>query len=254
MRTRSGCVILCAVWCCFTVAVRPAAQEAGSDGAQEPLQVMFVGNSLTYYNDLPNAFARISKSLGHEVEVSSFTQPLIALEDTLLFRSCTSLIVEGLDYLVLQDRTDCAAGSKRPGSTEQAVRDYDLPARGVGAKPIIFVTWASGDEDAPKWGFADYESMQQAVGTSLREIAAGVGCMHAPVDLAWRTVLEEHPEIQVWKSDFLHPRPEGTYLAACVFYCVIFGEDPGPNTDTMDIAQDVADALEAVAARIVLDS
>jgi hypothetical protein len=39
-------------------------------------------------------------------------------------------------------------------------------------------------------------------------------------------VRRDHPEISLWGDDGSHPNGAGTYLAACVFYAVIFRSSP----------------------------
>jgi hypothetical protein len=47
----------------------PATANAGESRA---LRILFVGNSLTYQNDLPHLFAGLAKSRGHDVQVDSY--------------------------------------------------------------------------------------------------------------------------------------------------------------------------------------
>ena len=47
-----------------------------------------------------------------------------------------------------------------------------------------------------------------------------------PVGLAWQRFLSEHSSPALHDKDRSHPTLAGSYLAACVFYSVLFGESP----------------------------
>jgi hypothetical protein len=48
----------------------------------------------------------------------------------------------------------------------------------------------------------------------------------ALVGLAWQSVLQHEPQLGLWGPDGSHPSPLGSYLAANVFYALIFDESP----------------------------
>jgi hypothetical protein len=48
------------------------APTTATAGESRALRILFVGNSLTYQNDLPHLFAGLAKSRGHDVQVDSY--------------------------------------------------------------------------------------------------------------------------------------------------------------------------------------
>jgi hypothetical protein len=48
----------------------------------------------------------------------------------------------------------------------------------------------------------------------------------APVGLGWQSALQHEPQLDLWGPDDKHPSPLGSYLAASVFYALIFNESP----------------------------
>ena len=48
----------------------------------------------------------------------------------------------------------------------------------------------------------------------------------APVGIAWENCLRRHPGIALYQADGQHPTEAGSYLAACVMYCTLFGKSP----------------------------
>ena len=74
----------------------------------------------------------------------------------------------------------------------------------------------------------------------------------APVGVAWKAALEGRPELELWGSDGIHPGVEGTYLAACVFYTVIYGKTPEGLKFTAGLPWDIAKFLQKTAGESVL--
>ena len=52
----------------------------------------------------------------------------------------------------------------------------------------------------------------------------------APVGYAWLTAWLQNPQLDLWQADGSHPTEQGTYLAACVFYAVLFRQSPENNS------------------------
>jgi hypothetical protein len=63
----------------------------------------------------------------------------------------------------------------------------------------------------------------------------------------------QDPQLQPWQEDGSHPTEQGTYLAACVFYAVIFQESPQGLSYTRSLSAETAHQLQGVAAGRVLN-
>jgi hypothetical protein len=133
-----------------------------------------------------------------------------------------------------------------------AARTLVKQVQDSGAKPIFFLTWAHR-EGFPENEMKDYESMQSQISNGYYGIAKDLNVTVAPVGSAWRVVVKEHPDINLWRDDGSHPSKEGTYLAACVFYAVIFNESPVGLAYQAGLPKDVTITLQTVASQIVLD-
>ena len=136
------------------------------------------------------------------------------------------------NVVVLQEQSQIP--SNRGGEGVEAFRDTQMypaarqlvaMARAAGAAPIFFLTWAHRD-GWPHNGMLGYSSMQAAVDDGYLAVAAEQQSAIAPVGNAWMSVLEQAPSKPLWQTDGVHPTPEGTYLAACVFYATVFARSP----------------------------
>src|SRR5258708_25912692 len=67
---------------------------------------------------------------------------------------------------------------------------------------------------------------QQAITDAYNGIGREIGAMVVPVGIAWRNFLGEHDQPVLHDKDESHPSLAGSYLAACVFFAVLFRETP----------------------------
>ena len=72
--------------------------------------------------------------------------------------------------------------------------------------------------------------------------------------MAWKKVRETHPFIELYNADESHPSPEGTYLAAAVFYSTLYRQASNTATYTAALNPDTAAILRSIASSTVLDS
>ena len=94
--------------------------------------------------------------------------------------------------------------------------------------------------------------MQAGIEARYLEVAGEIGAMVAPAGVAWQRALEGDPQLELWQRDGIHPSPEGTYLAACVFYATLLGQSPEGASYLAGLPEETARFLQAVAAETVL--
>ncbi len=89
---------------------------------------------------------------------------------------------------------------------------FDEAIRDRGAKTVLYMTWARPHQ---------WERQRELSGV-YDGIGKGIGAMVAPVGVAWGRLLEERPDLVLHDKDGSHPNFAGTFLAACVFYRVVW--------------------------------
>ena len=72
-----------------------------------------------------------------------------------------------------------------------------------------------------------------------------------PVAPAWELVIKEHPEIQLYASDGIHPSAEGVYLTACVFYSALTGNSPLGLSAKTSIGYDQPDQIVTISDEVI---
>ena len=183
--------------------------------AQVPRRLLFVGNSLTYTNDLPGTVAAIAVSVGDDVSVASATGPNLALIDHLTGATdaASRIAAGGWDFVILQQGPTTIAMCR--DSLVLWTRMFDSLAKRAGARTALIMPW-------PRAG----EPEQSAVVRESFALAArAVDGVFIPAGDAWRRALEADPAIGIYGPDGYHPSPRGTWLAALATYERLFGRD-----------------------------
>ncbi|HEX9166653.1 MAG TPA: hypothetical protein VF862_12145 [Gemmatimonadales bacterium] len=187
-----------------------AACGSGSTAPQEPLDpealnILFVGNSLTYTNDLPGVVAALVDSAGlGPVTVTSEAFPNFGLEDHWAQGGALRhLRRTGWDYVVMQQGPSATEG--RPSLLEYAER-FATPIRSAGAVPALLMVWPSSAREFDWDGVRD----------SYRMAAERADGIFLPAGEAWREAWARDASLLLYGIDGFHPSPLGTYLAALV--------------------------------------
>ncbi len=151
------------------------------------------------------------------------------------------------NYVVLQEQSEIPSVKQfRTQEMYPAARELVHKIKNIGATPIFFITWAHRN-GWPENGMNDFGSMQYQINNGYMQIAGELNVPFAPVGPAWYTAVVEHPELNLWQEDGSHPTEQGTYLAACVFYAVIFHESPEGLTYRANLSPETAKTIQAVA-------
>ena len=173
-------------------------------------RVLFVGNSLTYYNDLPGLLAQLSRNEPAPIEFDYETHPAWSLRRHWEWGSARKKIADGRwNYVVLQDFSTMPVDELEI-SIEYFRRFCELVTRS-GGRAIVFENWPRKNRPNDAMTLAEtYRTIQSQTGAAI-----------APVGQAWRRSRAAHPQIALMIDD-RHPTPAGTYLAACVLYQAIY--------------------------------
>lgn len=184
---------------------------------QQPLRVLFIGNSYTYVNDLPWLTQQLSVSAG---ETRTLETDMVTVAGATLKshwergEALKRIQNERWDYVVLQEQSTLPI-TNRSVMYEYA-RLFDAEIKRVNARTVFYLTWAR--QNRPQ--------TQQILTDSYTRIARELKAEVAPVGLAWQKVQEENPKLNLYYLDQSHPSPIGSYVAACVFYAKFYQKSP----------------------------
>ncbi len=229
-------------------------ENASSAPSDDPMRILFIGNSLTFYNDLPGMFADLARSGGHQVEFEMAAPGGWSLSH----HAASEATLEKMerqrwDVVVLQERSDIPAiVDQREEQMYPAIRLLESRIRAGGAQTVLFVAWGRRD-GLPEAGLGDYAAMQGQIQAGYIEIAKELQTLAAPVGLAWQRAMTQNQDLDLWAYDGIHPNEMGTYLAACVFYAVIFQQSPEGLAYWARVPVEKVEFLQTVAAETVLE-
>lgn len=215
------------------------------------MKLLFIGNSYTYYNDLPALVSALARENGHPAEVASVTKGGWRLYQYLDVRNeyadalDARLAEGGFDAVFLQEQ------SLLPIVDFEAFRDGAVRIgerlKGRADRVILYATWGrkEGSPTLEEHGWTR-KGMTDALFDAYTKVAAETGFEVSPVGPAFYALNEAHPEIDLHHTDLTHPSPVGSRLAAIVHYKTLFGTLP-EKTDSLGLPAETVAALLAVA-------
>jgi hypothetical protein len=227
-------------------------------------EVLFIGNSYTYYNDLPNLIKEIALSFGDTLVHESSTPGGYSFSaHSTNTQTLSKINQQQWDYVVLQ------AQSQEPSLSPGYVNSNVLPAAQVlidaiesnslCIEPLFFMTWGRKFGDASNCvaypPVCTYLGMQERLRTRYLDMSFIHNASCSPVGMAWKNSIAINSTIDLYTSDNSHPSIYGSYLAACTFYASIFkksavGSSYWPNA----IDSATAYSLQQIGSSTVLDS
>jgi hypothetical protein len=227
--------------------------------SQDSTSVLFVGNSFTFYNNMPYIFKDIAASKGKKVHVDT----VVTGGKDLKFHSerpRTYRMIQSRkwDYVILQGHSnEFAQPDFKVDSLTfpfakkmvDSVRKYNPCAR-----ILFYMTWGYKNGNK-KWKvIASYDSMQLRIERQYLIFADKLSTGVSPVGMVWKEVRESNPEINLYQEDRFHPILTGSYLSACTHFTTIFGESPYKNTALIQLNAFDREVIEIAATKIVLNN
>jgi hypothetical protein len=196
--------------CVFLGAAACASQSAtGPRLAGEGRRILFVGNSLTYANDLPGIVQALADSAGGDrLAVETVAGPDMALVDHWHEGTARREIARGgWEFVVLQQGPSSVEANR--DSLRMFTARFAAGIAKVSARPALYAVWptAGRQQDFPR----AIESYTLA--------ASDVNGLLFPVASAWLAAWQRDATLQLYASDGLHPTITGSYLAALVICC-----------------------------------
>jgi len=231
---------------------------------QSKKEVLFIGNSYTYYNDLPDLVKEIALSFGDTLVHESSTPGGSNFNaHSTNSQSLSKINQQQWDYVVLQ------AQSQEPSFSHSQVASDTYPyaeilvdsilANSSCTEPLFFMTWGRKYGDQSNCQFyppvCTYAGMQKRLRESYLDMSFLHNASCSPVGLAWKKSIAIDSTIDLYSTDNSHPSIYGSYLAACTFYASIFkksavGSSYWPNA----IDSATAYSLQEIGSNTVLDS
>jgi len=231
--------------------------------AQSKKKVLFIGNSYTYVNNLPQMIKDLALTLG---DTLIFDQSVFG--GYFFQNHCNNPVTwskiksQQWDAVVLQ------AQSQEPSWDQWQVMQDTYPyakqlcdsirSNNACTEIIFYMTWGRQNGDALNCvnipAVCTYTGMQARLRESYMLFKTDFKTAVAPVGVAWKKVRQNLPTINLYDPDQSHPSLEGSYLAACVFYSNIFQKTSVSSSYLANLSTTVANQLQTYGSTTVMDS
>ena len=179
------------------------------------IRILFVGNSHTYYNDMPLTVRELFAKIGVTAEVTMQTRG----GKNLIYHSeqrdvIFNILYGNYDYVVLQE----VASSFEPDNFRNGLEAIAEKALSKStAEPVLYMIWAHRDD----------KRRQTVITEEYADAAERLGARLAPAGEVWHKLLRGNKSLPLYHEDGNHATPLGSYIAACsVFYAITGRERP----------------------------
>lgn len=231
--------------------------KAPDPAVGERPRILFVGNSHTFYNNFSGMFVNIVEAMGKKSSVYELSQGYYTLKRFTDLEDKGGALLDKVltkqkwDIVVLQENSNEVLSETAEEDMFPYARILDEKIKAQGGQTAFFMTWA------PKEGLKDglkkksREELQQTMASNYMEIAGELDSLVIPAGVGFMRCVELYPEIELWDADRRHPSPEGSYLAACTAYALLYQESPENCSYIGTLEKDEALKLQKVAADMI---
>lgn len=192
--------------------------SANAQTKKETLNVLFIGNSYTYVENLPHLVSIISDSTNIKLITRKSTVGGAFLSEH--WNSKRGLksqeIIKNGHFNAVVIQGNSMETINQPDSTRKYANLLCDLIRKSGAKPYLYMTWAR--EKVPQF--------QDQITKVYTEIAKENDAVLVPVGEAWELARKLRPTIDLYNPDGSHPSNLGALLSATIFVGAITGEVP----------------------------
>lgn len=201
----------------------------GNSALAKNIDVLFIGNSYTSANGLPEMVAKIAASDSkNTIQITStqFTRNAAKLKQLLEEGEAVKTLYSKThwDFVILQEQSAWALYPYDVNRAYLAAREWHSLVKPRSSNIAFFSSWArqpkshwySDPETAEIFKDAIY--MQKKLDDGGRKLAFIMGAVIIPIGDYWVYINSKHPEIQLYATDGSHPSLLGTYATALVFY------------------------------------
>ena len=204
MRLQSTLFIIAILTCCGN---EPESTPLPSD---VDLRILFVGNSLTYTNDLPALVQELGAKDGIKIEVEGLLFPNYSLEDHWNDGKVQPEIKKGKYDFVIAQQGPSALPESQVLLLEYATRLAEV-CKQANSKLALYMVWPSSDRSF------DLDNVIY----SYTNAAKSTQSLLCPAGLAWKNAWAKDFSLPLYSSDDFHPSIMGSTLAAITIYAAL---------------------------------
>ncbi|MEI8204984.1 MAG: T9SS type A sorting domain-containing protein [Bacteroidota bacterium] len=202
---------------------------------QSHKKVLFLGNSYTYVNNLPQLVRDVAFSAGDTVIFDSNSPGGYTLQGHSSDTTTISKIISGgWDFVVLQEQSQMPSFPLSQVQTDvfpfAYLLDSLINANNPCAETVFYMTWGRKNGDASNcasWPpVCTYQGMDSLLKLRYCMMANDNHAILSPVGAVFHYIRDNYPSIELYQADESHPSAAGSFAAACCFYTSLFRKNP----------------------------
>ena len=235
------------------------------DTSSRTLNILFIGTSHTFYNDLPKTVSAIAKSVGDNVHTEMSAPGGYDFERHFVLEATkTALNSRKWDYIVLQESGWRTA--LPPSLTQVRVYPFAdsllnlVKRNNATARLVLYMTngytngvntfgdtaWCKSDPQV-----CSFDGMVERIKGTYLQLGKQLNAEIAPCGVMWKILKSRKNDIVLHDADGIHPAPLASYLNALTIYTIIrkkplknvFIPSSVSNAESVLIQNTVADVL-----------
>lgn len=188
-------------------------QKLNTNVAGTKINILFIGNSLTYSNNLPDLVKRSAELKGVKIDTKMIAYPDYAIADHWNDGQVQKLIADKkYDFVIIQQ----GPSSQKDG--RQMLIEYGKKYSDIckinNAKLCYFMVWPS---------LNNYHTFDEVI-NNHSDAASVNHSILLPVGKVWKDHFDTTNSFEYYGSDGFHPSPKGSQVAADVIVEYLFRE------------------------------
>ncbi len=169
---------------------------------QANIRLLFIGNSHTYYNDLPAIVAELAEEDGYDCQITMLAKGGWYLEQHVKEPETRFNILHGkYDYVILQEYSHPFGPEEQFFDSIWQMEEWIRKAK---SRMVLYMTWSRENEP----------DAQGKITAAYRQIALETEALLVPVGEEWWKYREANPSICMYAEDGGHPSEYGSWFAA----------------------------------------
>lgn len=198
-------------------------------------RVLFIGNSYTYHNNLPERVYQYALSSGDQLYIDKSVPGGYTLQQHWNDANTISKIKEGnWDCVVLQEQSQLPSFPIEQVEADvfPYARKLDSLIKSVNpcTRTMFYMTWGRQNGDASNCPFwppvCTYQGMDSLLNLRYTMMAKQNQAILCPVGKIWNVLMKKYPKMSLFSLDGSHPDSDGTQTAALCFYTLIYNKSP----------------------------
>lgn len=219
-------------------------------------EVLFIGNSVTYFNDMPEIFKNIAASKGKNLSITTHTPGgtgfVNHVDDPSLYQKIRS---KNYKYVIMQPGTAESAGHSYPVTVtaERGRKIRDSIRKYSPCSKIFLYEIPYGVPSANEYN--TYFTIQQKIKDSITKMSNLMQVEMVPAGESARNYYNSSQDLALHGSyNDIHPGPKGSYLVAASMYSAIFQDQVFPSAFYNGLPQNTAESFQNIADQVFFNN